>query len=270
MLDNENIDAVIISLPNFLHLESAICAAEAGKDIFLEKPLARDVKEGEKIIETVKKNDVKLMVGYPLRFNKVFIDINEKINDGFFGEVHAVDASDVSHGPFSARSDSEGPSPVPSWWFSKELTGGGALIDLGSHLINLLIWNFGEVTEAKSYLGYEYNMEVEDLALGVLKFRNGPIASIRVGWFSKDFQINFKIYGSAKISSKNVMPTTFTILFNAIKTKIGKYDHDPFYQEIKYFTDCINSDIPPIPSGEDGLKDLEVISMMYNDDSLLF
>jgi len=149
------------------------------------------------------------------------------------------------------------------------LTGGGALIDLGSHLINLLIWNFGDVIDAKSYLGYKFNMEVEDLALGVLKFKDGPVASIRAGWFSKDFHINLQIFGSANISSINVMPTTIKILYNAIKTKIGKYDHDPFYQEIKYFINCMNSDISPMPSGEDGLTDLKVISMMYDNASIL-
>jgi predicted dehydrogenase len=70
LLKNKEIDSVIISLPNFLHLEATTYAAEAGKNILLEKPLARNVSEGKEIISRVQKNGVKLMLGYPMRFIK--------------------------------------------------------------------------------------------------------------------------------------------------------------------------------------------------------
>src|SRR3990170_2689602 len=79
LLDDKNIDAVVISVPNFLHAECTKRAAETGKDIFLEKPLARSVAEGEQILAHVKRNDVKLMVGYPSRFSREFIELKNKI-----------------------------------------------------------------------------------------------------------------------------------------------------------------------------------------------
>ena len=72
MLKNDEISEVIISLPNFLHLECAIAAAEAGKNILLEKPMARTVIEGEKILRSVKNAGIKLMLGYPSRFSTDF------------------------------------------------------------------------------------------------------------------------------------------------------------------------------------------------------
>ena len=66
LVKNNQLDAVVISLPNFLHLESAIKAAEAGKDILMEKPLARNVKEGEKILSSVENNGVRLMITLPV------------------------------------------------------------------------------------------------------------------------------------------------------------------------------------------------------------
>ena len=72
LLDDPEVDAVIISLPNFLHCECAVKAAEAKKDIFLEKPLARNVDEGRQTVSKARREGVKLMVGYPLRFSKQF------------------------------------------------------------------------------------------------------------------------------------------------------------------------------------------------------
>lgn len=269
LLNDGNVDAVIISLPNHLHLESTVRAAEAGKDVFLEKPLARDAREGEKVLSAVRRNGVRFMLGYPLRFHKLFNEIRDKILDGFFGEVQIADASNVCHGPFSSKSDSSGPSPVPSWWFRRELTGGGALLDLGSHLINLLTWYFGEVIDTKSYLGYRFNMDFEDLAVGVLRFDGGPIAIIKAGWFSKDFQLCLQVCGSAKSSVVQIAPTSLGSFFNAIRAKMGKFGHDPFYEELHYFVNCLRSDISPTPSGEEGLTDLRVISTMYENASAL-
>jgi len=263
LLKNENVDAVIIALPNFLHLESAIRSAEAGKDILLEKPLAINVEEGRKILSSVKKNGVNLMLGYPFRFHNSFIKMHERIADGYFGEVHIVDATNVSCGPFSARSNHEGPSPVPSWWFQRKRSGGGALLDLGSHLINLLIWYFGEIVDARSYLGHTFYMDLEDYAIGILKFKNGPIGIVKVGWFSKDFNLSIQVVGTAKNSSINFERSSLKLALNPIRAKIGDFNYDLSYKELKYFLECLQLNISPAPSGEEGLMDLRAISMLY-------
>ncbi len=264
LLKDQKIDAVIIALPNFLHSECATKAAEAGKDIFLEKPLARNVEEGEDILSSARKNGVKLMLGYDLRFNDALSKLREEIVDGIFGEVQIVEATNISSGPFSPRADQKGPSPVPSWWFEEKLTGGGALLDLGSHLINLLIWYFGDIIDVKSYLGYRFNMDFEDLAMCILRFKNGPIATIKAGWFSKDFQQSIQVCGTAKNLWMRISPLSkLGIVWRDIKTKFGKLGHSSNYRELAYFIECLQSDVSPVPSGEEGLMDLRVISMAY-------
>jgi myo-inositol 2-dehydrogenase/D-chiro-inositol 1-dehydrogenase len=264
LLKDDNIDGVIISLPNFLHQEAAVKSAEAGKHILLEKPFARNVKEGEKILSAVRKNSVKLMVGYDMRFDHVLSGIHDQIANGFFGEVQIAEATNISGGPFSPRSDSIGPVRVPSWWLDKELAGGGALLDLGSHLVDLLIWYFGEVASASSFLKYMFRTDLEDAATCILEFKNGPVATVKVGWFSKGFIQSLQVCGTAKNTLVQLAPeNTSSILWKGIVRKFGRNKNDSYYLELQHFVSCLQKDEQPQPSGEEGLRSLQAISLAY-------
>jgi predicted dehydrogenase len=264
MLRDEQITAVIISLPNFLHLEASLKAAEAGKHVFIEKPMGRNVRECREILSAFRKNDLKLMVGYGLRFHPVVKRIREKIMDGFFGEVQIVESTYVSGGPFSPKSSRAGPVPVPSWWFDKELAGGGSLLDLGSHMIDLLLWFFEEVKDVESYINYTFNLEIEDVATCVLKFKKGPLAIVNAGWFSKDFTRSIQICGTAKNLWFNLSRSSVVKeILKDVKKKFGWYSSDPYYLELAHFINCLQKDEEPNPSGEDGLRCHEVICWAY-------
>lgn len=264
LLRNDQLDAVIISLPNFLHLDSAVKAAESGKHIFMEKPLARNLEEGEKIAKAIKKNNIRAMIGFDLRFNPVLRKVREELNSGLFGEVQIAEATNVSGGPFSPRSDRVGPVPVPSWWFDKDLVGGGALLDLGSHMIDLLRWYFGEADCINCHLGFMFNMDVEDAATCLLKFKNGPIATVKVGWFSKDFMQSVQICGTARNKYVEISnPNALAKVWKDVKRKLGFHNPDPYYLELEYFVKCLQKDEKPYPSEEDGLSCLKLISSAY-------
>lgn len=269
LLKDQKIDAVIIALPTHLHEKCALKAAESKKDIFLEKPLARNVKEGKEILAIAKRNGVKIMVGYPLRFTSSFLSLKEKIQSGVLGEVQGSYATFVASGPFFHRAERGIPHPVPEWWFNKEMTGGGVLIDLGCHLINLLRWYFGEITDIKSYLGYRFNMDIEDHATCIAKFESGSISIINVGWFSLEYQLKVELLGTVKHASAHRKPpnrivaATQQLLFNS--SEFWK----PHLRELEYFTQCVKHDQPPSPSGNDALKDLEAISLAYKNEILL-
>jgi len=266
ILDNKNINAVIIALPNFLHHECAIKAAEAGKDIFLEKPLARNVTEGEKIIAAVRRAGVKMMIGYDSRFNKNLVKLKENIQKGILGDIQIASATNISAGPFSSRGELGRPSPVPSWWFNNKLTGGGALLDLGVHYVNLLRWYFGKVIDVKTYIGYRFNMDFEDHAICFLRYENGTIATINVGWFSKDFRVSVEVFGTLQHDSITITsPGALEIIKDDIRKKygkVGRFDED-YFKEVTHFVDCVNYDLMPSPSGEEGLLDLKIISRAY-------
>jgi predicted dehydrogenase len=263
ILTDPEIDAVIISLPTYLHLECAKKSAEAKKHIFLEKPIARNVKEAREIVSAARRNSVKLMIGYPLRFNKVFRDVKKEIECGILGDIEQAYATYIGAGPFFHRAESTIPVPVPDWWFNKELTGGGALMDVGCHLINLLRWYFGEIVSIISNLHYRFYMDLEDSAICFARFESGTVAVISAAWFSQDFLLGVDLFGTVKCKTVRFIP--LNSLLNTIQALLGGISkfHQPLYTELEYFVNCLIQDKNPSPSGEDGLKDLEAIEKAY-------
>jgi UDP-N-acetylglucosamine 3-dehydrogenase len=259
LLKQSAVDAVIIALPTHLHASCAISAAEQGKHVFLEKPIAGNPEEGKKILSAARKNNVKLMVGYPARFKSSYLDLKKRMESGVLGDIQTAHAVNIAAGPFFHRGMSV-PRPVPEWWFKKELTGGGALIDLGSHMINLTRWYFGEVNNAKAYLGYRFNFNFEDHAICIVNFKSGTTAIINVGWFSQKQRVGIELFGTVAYASSYQSPPSR--LITAVQLLLGRAPQffTPYLKEVSHFVRCINDDIQPSPSGEDALKDLETIT----------
>lgn len=269
LLADKEIDAVVIALPTHLHLECAYKAAEKKKHILLEKPIARDVVEAREIVSVSRKNSVKLMMGYNLRFSPIFRRLKEKIESGCLGEIEGAYATFVGSGPFYERAVDNAPVPVPEWWFNKTLTGGGVLIDLGSHMINLLRWYFGEITSIRSHLSHRFNMDFEDSATCLAKFSSGTTAVIRVGWFSQELQVKVELLGTAAFAEGQAMPVPKSNpLVTAVRTLLtgNSGSQSPHFAEVSYFVKCILDDSNPSPSAVDGLKDMEAISLAYKNE----
>jgi UDP-N-acetylglucosamine 3-dehydrogenase len=269
LLKDPDVEAVIIALPTHLHLQCVTQAAEEKKHIFLEKPMARNVTEAQKIISAAQRNSVKLMIGYPLRFNTEFRNLKEKMRNRSLGDIEIANSTYISSGPFLHRAESHTPVPVPEWWFDKELTGGGALIDLGVHIINLFRWYFGEVTEIKAHLGYRFNMDFEDSAVCLMKFETGTRAIINVGWFSQQYILKVELLGSVGHAIVEHAPShSLSTVIQMLTTGMSKF-HRPHYSELQYFANCLVEDLSPSPNGQDGLKDMETISRAYSNRTLL-
>jgi UDP-N-acetylglucosamine 3-dehydrogenase len=263
LLKNPQVDAVIIALPTHLHAKCAIAAAEAHKHILLEKPIARNTLEGTEILSKVNANNVKIMIGHPLRFSLPFIELKNKLDTGEVGDIQTAYSVNINSGPFIHRAETGSPLPVPDWWWKKEYIGGGALIDLGSHMINLAQWYFGDVINAKAYLGHRFNMEYEDHAIALLKFKYGQTVVVNVGWYSGQTQIQFDVHGTCgKAAALLDNPSKIVTATKLILKKTPPY-FIPFYKELEHFVESIKKDQQPQPSGEDGIKDLQVIEMAY-------
>jgi len=262
LLKDKMVDAVIISLPTFLHQRCVEESAESRKDIFLEKPMARNEIEGKKILKSTRKYGVKLMIGYPLRFVTEFLNLKEEMENGLLGDVQAAHAVLVGSGPFLHRSEKDVPKPVPEWWFKKELTGGGALIDAGCHIINLLRWYFGEITDVKSILSYRFNLDVEDFAMCLMKFKSGTISCMEVGWFSQRDLLKIEMHGTVRHAyARRKAPSKVVAAIQQLLSTSKFWV--PYVREIEHFVECIIHDNNPVTSGEDAVKDLEAISLAY-------
>lgn len=264
LLKNPEIDAVIIALPTHLHAKCATAAAEAHKHILLEKPIARSTPEGKEILAAARSNNVKIMIGHPLRFSSPYANLKKRIDNGELGEIQTAYAVNINNGPFIHRAETGAPMPVPDWLWKKDLAGGGALIDLGSHMINLVQWYFGEVTDAKSYLGYRFNLEQEDHAICLLKFREGQVVTVNVGWYSGQTQMRLDVHGTGgHAAAVNVPPSKIKTITQLMLRKTPPF-YIPLLKELQHFVESIRKDQQPEPSGEDGLRDLQVIETAYN------
>ena len=263
MFKDPQVDAVLISLPTHLHLKCASQAAEAKKDIFLEKPIAVTVEEAKEVISAAQRNSVKLMIGYTMRFNKNFIKIKQDMENGLVGDVENAHATYICSGPFVHRSDGYGPSPVPDWWFNTQLTGGGVLVDLGCHIINLLRFLLGEVVDIKGQFGYRYSMDFEDSAMCLARFSSGTLAAINVGWYSQEYLLRIDLLGSVRnVSAEHMPPSTVSQAYQMLTKGISSFNQ-PHFDELQHFIDCLLKDAAPNSSGLDGLRDLEAISKAY-------
>ena len=279
--DSANMNAVVISLPNFLHFDSVQLALEAGLDVFVEKPLASTVEECRKIVKLVEKSDRKFMVGHCMRF----IDAVEKMKDiadkGRIGDLEVVTVEQILNGPFAHGAV---PTPVPEWWFDPKKSGGGVLLDLGYHLIDLFRFFVGE--EGKilfSCFDHKFNLPFEDGAIVILCSSGSSVKGIiNVGWYQKSVfpEYNFRaiLHGNAGyMSSDDLVPRNIYLhavkegTKNFLRKVVGKkikplsysYYYESYYKELQHFFECVKNDSDPSVSATDGLKTVELIEEAY-------
>jgi len=207
-----------------------------------------------------------LMVGYDMRFSSPYRSLKEKIQNGVLGDIQIAYGTIIGAGPFFHRAELGIPRPVPNWWFQKELTGGGALMDLGCHIVNLFRWYFGEVTSIKSHLGYRYNLDIEDHATCIAKFVSGPVGIINVGWFSQESQGKVELLGTVKHALACRTPENRILAAIRLLTTNSTRYESAFHRELQHFVHCVKHDLQPSPSGNDALKDLETISLAYKNE----
>jgi len=278
--DSLDLDAVIISLPNFLHFKSIQLALETGLNVFVEKPMARTVKESNEIVKLVQKSGKKFMVGHCMRFYNVIEKMKEKESKGYLGNLEVITLEAIMNGPFSHHAV---PKPVQEWWFDPNQAGGGVLLDLGYHLIDLFRFFAGDSKLEFSSLDYKFNLPIEDTAILILRSLDSSVTGIvNVGWYQKSIfpEYNFRclLHGNAGyLSSENLVPKNMFI--HAIKEGLKNfgrkittkrihplsytYYYEAFYKELEHFFYCIKNDMDTDISVYDGLKTMEIIEEAY-------
>lgn len=276
------IDAVIISLPNFLHFEAIQLALEAGLNVFTEKPMVNTVRECQRIVNLVERSDKKFMVGHNFRFLNTIEKMKDSLDKGYIGNLEVVTIEMIGNGPFS---NSAVPKPVSDWWFDSKKTGGGVLLDTGSHLIDLFRYVVGDAKILFSCLDYKFNLPFEDSAIVFLSSSNSSTKGIlNVGWYQKEsfatFDFRMILHGNAGfIATDSFTPTHFYLhamkegTKNLFRRITGKKIHplsylevyESYYKELTHFFDCIRKDSKPLvgASAVDGLKAVELIEEAY-------
>jgi len=252
---NSDIDCVFVGSINAHHYEQVIKAAEAGKNILCEKPLAITSKQAEEMVEACKKNSVLLSVNYLHRLHPHVIKVKELIKNQTIGKLVSVNLSFNLDFP-----------PSNNFRFKKELSGGGALRDLGTHMIDLLRYFGGEISEINGYMdNIIYNYEVEDFVSALVKFKNGNYGSLNVTFNTKKAFNRIEILGhTGAISIENFVgvksvPSKLTIqLAGEAKKSFRKRGNKFMFMMRAIQKSFIKNQTPPV-TGEDGIINMKLM-----------
>jgi len=177
-ITNSEIDGVVIATPSALHKEQAVAAFELGKAVFCQKPLGRNLEEVSAVVNAAKRSNKLLGADFSYRYTKAFQSIYSIIQSGELGKIFGVDLK--FHNAYG---------PDKSWFYDLNLSGGGCVLDLGIHLIDLMLYalDFPDVTSVNSDLfakgiSVKGKQAVEDYANVSLSLANDVTAQLACSW----------------------------------------------------------------------------------------
>ncbi len=259
---NSDIDAMYIALPNNMHAEYTIRAANAGKHVLCEKPMATTVKDCQSMISACKAANKKLMIAYRCQYEPTNLRAIKMIQDGELGSIQAIESANG----FSEK--------LGEWRLNKKMAGGGPLMDVGIYSLNACRYLTRE--EPVHLEGYSSVIDhdgrfaqVEENVGWTMKFPSGVVASCNTTYGAK-MEGYFRVHGS-----KGVMHMEPAFGYQGLHLKadiqgqpaIDEPDtqKDPyqFVLEGDYFADCVRENKEPKTDGEEGLRDMQYIAEIY-------
>ena len=260
ILRRPDIDAVDICLPHHLHAKVAVEAAEAGKHILCEKPIARSLKEADSMIDAARRYGVKLMIAENWRFLSQVNVAKQVVENGELGTVFLAKSSLISF-PGDL---------VPSGWkLYAEKVGGGVSIDSGIHNVDMVRWVIGEVKTVTALTNRLVRTEITGEDTGCILFRHvsDTVSVLTLTWaarFSADKEYPLKIYGSEGALAWPAWDNRVMVYKDGecrvIKTKPFS---ESFRAEIEHFATCIELDETPLTCGEEARRDLQLVLAAY-------
>ncbi|WP_339218900.1 Gfo/Idh/MocA family oxidoreductase [Paenibacillus sp. FSL W7-1332] len=282
LLADPEIDAVSICTWNNTHAEISIAALNAGKHVLVEKPLCRTVEEALQVQEAVKSSGKLLQVGFVRRYDPNAQMLREFADKGEFGDIYFAKASSVRR------------LGNPGGWFSDiERSGGGPLIDIGVHVIDLCWYMMGRpkpvsvsantyrklgnrsnVRNLSFYKAADYDAEkntVEDMANAMIRFENGASLLVDVSFtlHSKENLQSVKLYGDKggfEIDPEVVIVTEKhdTIINIQPQTDNKGFDFNAAFQsEVDHFISSIENGTAPLSPVEDGVEIMKILCGIY-------
>jgi predicted dehydrogenase len=254
MLEQKDVDIVVVCTPHNVHTEYVVAAAEAGKHIIIEKPVALTPEDVRKQREAVRKNNVKTVVGFVLHWNPLLMTIDRLIEQGVFGDIFMVEV-DYLHRIWMKPEEK---------WFGSRRQSGTALLTAGCHAIDTLRW-FAR-TEVEQVSAYQVKTENPIEYPGTIsinvKFKDGKVGRSTTSFDVKmPYRFNIGIYGTEGTLRNDELfaPKLFPGQNNFLKIPCvlpdsGDVAHHPFEGEVSHFLDCIIEDRQPFPNLEDAAK----------------
>jgi predicted dehydrogenase len=281
MLEREKLDAVSVCTPNALHKEPTILALESGAHVLVEKPIATSAEEGAAMVRAAKKAGRILIVGFQERFNPYGMVIKRFVENGDIGWIYYNKAVYLRR------------RGVPTWgaFLDKKLQGGGALIDIGVHALDLAMYLQG-FKKPVSVLGKVYTLfgkseeaaqanawgpwdpsrfEVDDNALGVVNMEDGSTLILEVSWASHlkstgSFNVTLRgTKGGAQLDPLEIYMDKNGVAADVTPILHGKKPdwREQSYMKIQRFIESIIAEKPLYAPGEEGVIVQAIIDAIY-------
>ena len=250
-----DINAIYISSANLNHYQQVIAAAKAGKHILCEKPLAMTSLEAEEMVKTCEQNNVQLSVNYVYRFHPLIIKSKEIIANQMLGKIVSIHLNFNIDAP-----------PGSNFRFNKSQSGGGALRDLGTHMIDLLRYFGGEIISINGVLdNIIYKSEVEDFSCAIVKFENGGYGFFNVSFNNKKAFNRVEILGhKGTISLDNLIggrlhTAKLTILLDGEAKKAFRKRGNRQFNLLKSVQNSFLNNQTPLVTGHDGFINMKLM-----------
>ena len=277
MLDEVQLDAVVVLLPHDVHLEVMQKCLARKLPVLLEKPLAANIDEAEKIVRLVDEAGVPVLIGHNGLFHPAFHQVVQFVNEGWIGK------------PLMGSAKSYQWLDFKPWDFrtSREKTGGGAWIDCAGHLIYRLNAILGDVQDVAGFTSHlaRTEMEGEDSAAAVIRYPSGVISQISVSYgcklpeYEKDWPTGCEqmlmLSGDKGMVEYHICPTShlrfYTELTGCPIAKAGEWTEigikEPFEvsfdNQMRHFLECVHAKTEPMVTATDALNLLKTLLKLY-------
>ncbi|UCG55982.1 MAG: Gfo/Idh/MocA family oxidoreductase [Phycisphaerales bacterium] len=254
MLQKGEVDIVVVSAPHDLHTKYVVAAAEAGKHVIIEKPVALTMEDVRRQQQAVRKNKVKTLVSFVLHWNPLLMTIDRLIKENAFGNVFMVEV-DYMHRIWMTTEQ--------KWYASRERSG-TAILTGGCHAVDALRW-FAR-SEAEEVCAYQTKTDNPIEYPGTIsvnvKFSDGKIGRTTTSFDAQmPYRFNIGVYGTEGAIRNDMLfaPKLFPgqndfMKIPCILPDSGDVTHHPFMGEVSHFLDCITNDARPFPDLEDAAK----------------
>lgn len=258
-LASGEIDAVYIALPNSMHKDFAVRAAEAGIHVLCEKPMAANTSECQSMITAAEKNDIRIMIAYRLHFEEANMRAVSEIQNGAIGDVRLINSTfTMQVKPDNIRVDDD--------------KGAGPLFDIGIYCINAARYLMRSEPISVTALAVSRDQKrfakINECVAAVMKFPDDRLASFVCSFGAKDVSRNEIVGTTGRIVLEPAYDYSVPLKIEIeTEDKLIKHQYpkrDQFAAELQYFSDCILKRKEPEPSGLEGLVDVQIIEAILN------
>ncbi len=258
MLDECKPDLVTLAVPTVLHYEIGVELIERGIHLLIEKPIARTLEEGEKLVELARRHNVILAVGHIERFNPAVMELRRRLREGMAGRIYKLHAQRLS--------------PYPS-----RIRDAGVVIDLASHDIDLMRYLMDEgIVRLYGETLKSINSDREDMFNGIIRFQSGAVGVLDVNWITPTKIRRLTITGARGMFTCDLLSQE--LFFYENETAPSQWDtlsvlrgvnegnilgiriqrHEPLAAELNDFVSAVRDDRQPTVPGSEGLETLRI------------